>query len=486
MKVSAQKTCEEVKSKLHNSSDIKTRSLKVFNKEVCLVYIADITDSQLLNDTVINPLTNINKKAKGKIIDFVKDEVLSSIEITDISTIEDAVQELLQGKTLILLEGTDKILGCDMEKVVVRAVEQPPTSLVIRGPREGFNESIKYNLALIRQRAKSDDLVITDLELGNITKTKVSVVYFDSLADKGVVKEILKRLKKIKIDGVMDSHYLISYLSNRPHSLFKQVGDTEKPDILVAKMLEGRVGILVDGSPIALTLPFILIEDLQNSDDYYGQPVHVTFVRMLRLIGVIMAVLLPGAYIALNKFHYKILPLEFLVTIMNSSAGIPFSPFVEIIFCVLLFEILYEANLRMPQYLGIATSIVGALILGETAVNAGLVSPPAVMIVALSGITFYIVPSMAGQFSILRLVGCIIGACLGIYGMLLFCVYLVAYLADFDSYKSPHLAPAAPFITDDQKDFVLRKPISDMKKRPKSIPNNKKNDDRRQDNDNED
>ena len=289
MKINTQKTCEEIKSKLHNCSDIKTRSLKVFNKEVTLVYIADITDNQLLNDTVIYPLTNINKKAKGKIIDFIKEEILSSVEVTEITSVEDACQDILQGKTLLLLEGADKILGCDMEKIVVRAVEQPPTSLVIRGPREGFNESIKYNLALIRQRAKSDDLVITDLELGNITKTKVSVVYFDSLADKGIVKEILKRLKKIKIDGVMDSHYLISYLSNRPHSLFKQVGDTEKPDILVAKMLEGRVGILVDGSPIALTLPFILIEDLQNSDDYYGQPVHVSFVRILRLIGVIMA-----------------------------------------------------------------------------------------------------------------------------------------------------------------------------------------------------
>ena len=461
MKVDVTKVCEQIKTKLKDSSDIKTRSLIVYNTKVSLIYAAVITDNQLLNDSVILPLTNCTK-ASGKLTDFLKDKVLSSVEVSEVSSVDDAVTNILKGQTIVVIDKADKLLACDLEKIVVRAIEQPPTSLVIKGPREGFNESIKYNLALIRQRAKTDELVVKNLEIGNITKTQVSVVYFDNIADKGVVKEILRRLKKVKLDGLIDSHYLISYLARNPNSLFKQVGDTEKPDILVAKMLEGRVGILVDGSPIALTLPFILIEDLQNSDDYYGQPTRVTFVRILRLIGVIIAVILPGVYIALEKFHYKILPIEFLVTLMNTTTGIPFSPFVEVVFVILLFEILYEANLRMPQYLGIATSIVGALILGETAVNAGLVSPPSVMIVALSGVTFYIVPSQAGQFSMLRLIGCLIGACLGIYGMLLFCVFIVAYLAGFDSYKSPYLAPSAPYIADDQKDFLKRSTIREI------------------------
>lgn len=479
MKIDAIKTSDEILKKLHNSSDVKKRTLTFFNKKITLIYVADITDNQLLNDSVILPIVSYKGKMQGSIIELLKNQVISNIELTDVENITDAIDNVLKGKTLILVDDESKIIACDLEKIVVRAIAEPPTSLVIKGPREGFNESLKFNLALIRQRAKSDDLVVSNMEIGNITKTQVSVVYFESIADKWVVKEILKRLKKIKIDGVIDSHYLISYLARNPNSIFKQVGDTEKPDILVAKMLEGRVGILVDGSPIALTLPFIIIEDLQNSDDYYGQPVRISFVRVLRLVGVILAVLLPGVYIALEKFHYKILPIEFLVTLMNSTTGIPFSPFIEVVFVILLFEILYEANLRMPQYLGIATSIVGALILGETAVNAGLVSPPSVMIVALSGVTFYIVPSQAGQFSILRLLGCFIGACLGIYGMLLFCVFIVSYLANFDSYKSPYLAPSAPFIMEDQKDFLKRNIIKDMKKRPKSIANNPKNKDRR-------
>ena len=475
MKVDAVKFEQLIKEKLHDSSDFKSRVVQFFGTEIVVCYIADITDNMLLNDTLLNPITTAEEMKFDDILTELKESVLSNQDVCEVKDIQTATNKLLAGNTLILVDNANAILACDMEKITVRAVQEPPTSVVIKGPREGFTESLKFNLALIRKRVKSEDLVIKTVELGELTKTQICLTYFNSVADKKVVKEILNRLKQIKIDGVLDSHYLVSYLQKNPRSLFKQVGDTEKPDVLVGKMLEGRVGILVDGSPIALTLPFILIEDLHNSDDYYSQPIRVTFIRVLRLIGVVLAVLLPGVYVALEKFHYKILPTEFLITIMNTTEGIPFSPFMEIIFVVLLFEILYEANLRMPQYFGMAMSIVGALILGETAVSAGLVSPPAVMIVALSGITFYIIPGQAAQFSILRLITVVIGACVGLYGVLLFSVFILSYLCSFDNYNSAYLAPTAPFIKQDQKDNFLRTTIKDMKKRPKSIANNRKN-----------
>jgi len=475
MKVDAVKTEQQIKDKLHESSDFKSRNVQFFGVDITICYIADITDNMLLNDTLINPITTATEMQFEDVLTELKESVLSNQEVSEVDDIQTAVDKLLSGNTLILINEADKILACDMEKITVRAVQEPPTSVVIKGPREGFTESLKYNLALIRKRVRSEDLVVKTLEIGELTKTQVCVTYFNSVADKKVVKEIIKRLKNIKIDGVLDSHYLVSYLQKNPRSMFKQVGDTEKPDVLVGKMLEGRVGILVDGSPISLTLPFILIEDLQNSDDYYSQPVRVTFIRVLRLVGVILAVLLPGVYVALEKYHYKILPTEFLVTIMNTTEGIPFSPFMEILFVVLLFEILYEANLRMPQYFGMAMSIVGALVLGETAVSAGLVSPPAVMIVALSGITFYIIPGEAAQFSLLRLIGVVIGACIGLYGILLFCVFVLSYLSSFDNYNSAYLAPMSPFIPEDQKDFFKRTTIKEMTDRPKSISNNRKN-----------
>ncbi len=480
MKVDAVKTFEQIKKKLHDSSDIKSRMVQFFGTQICLCYIAPITDNMLLNESLIFPLVNFSKEIKNNdIVKELQDNVLANQEVTIFTDLQSAIDKLLAGNTLVLIDGADKILGCDLEKITVRAVAEPPTSVVIKGPREGFTESLKFNLALIRKRVKSDDFVVKMLEIGEMTKTQVALVYFDSIVDKKVVKDITNRLQSIKIDGILDSHYLVSYLQRNKKSLFKQVGDTEKPDILVGKMLEGRVGIVVDGSPIVLTLPFVLLEDLQNSDDYYTQPIRVAFVRALRLVGVILAVLLPGVYIALELYHYKILPTEFLITIMNSTQGIPFSPFIEILFIILLFEILYEANIRMPQYFGMAMSIVGALILGDTAVSAGLVSPPAVMIVALSGITFYIIPGQASQFSILRLIGVIVGASLGIYGILLFCVFILSYLSNFDSYKSAYLAPTSPYIEEDQKDSYMRKTIDEMKKRPKSIANNKKNELRR-------
>ncbi len=479
MEVQVDKIKKQIEKKLHKSSDLKSRTVQFFGTDICIMYIADITDNLLLNESLIYPITSYLKTTDEDVYTTIKEKVLSNNEVGEADTVQQAIDELLTGKTLVIIDGAEKILTCDNEKVVTRTVGEPPTSVVIKGPREGFTESIKYNLALVRRRVKSDDLVVQNIELGKLTKTQISVLYFDSVADKNVVKKIMRRLKNIVIDGVIDSHYLVSYLQKNPKSLFKQVGDTEKPDILVAKMLEGRVGILVDGSPIALTLPFILIEDLQNSDDYYSQPIRVTFVRLLRLIGVILAVMLPGVYVALELYHYKILPTEFLVTLMNTTEGIPFSPFIELFFVVLLFEILYEANLRMPQYFGMAMSIVGALILGDTAVNAGLVSPPAVMVVALSGITFYIIPSQAAQFSILRLIGLIIGACVGLYGILLFSVFIISYLSSFDSYNSAYLAPVSPYIADDKKDNFKRVIIKEMKRRPKSIAHNKDNSIRR-------
>ena len=479
MIVDAVKTFEEIKKSLHNSSDLASRTVQFFDRKVCICYIVDIIDNILLNDTLIEPMLEYVPEQNEQPLMALKEKILSANKIEVFEDVNLAIDKLVSGNALILVDGANEIVGCDIEKITVRAVAEPPTSVVIKGPREGFNESIKYNLALIRKRVKTNDLVVKNLEIGKLTKTQVSVVYFDSIVDKKIVKQILNKLNKIEIDGIVDSHYLISYLQKNPKSLFKQVGDAEKPDILVGKMLEGRVGILVDGSPIALTLPFILIEDLQNADDYYSQPIRVTFVRILRFVGVVLAVLLPGVYVALEKFHYKILPTEFLVTIINTTQGIPFSPFIELLFVVLLFEILYESNLRMPQYFGMAMSIVGALVLGETAVNAGLVSPPAVIIVALSGITFYIIPSQAAQFSILRLLGLIIGATIGLYGILLFTVFILSYLSSFDSYGSAYLAPAAPYIASDQKDFYMRKPIKEMKVRPKSIANNKNELDRR-------
>jgi spore germination protein KA len=352
-----------------------------------------------------------------------------------------------------------------------RSIQEPPTSPVLMGPREGFIEDSEINFLLIKKRLKTKYLKKIELEIGKISKTKVVVTYLGNIARENIVKEIIKKLKTIKIDAIIDSYYLVEFLEKRPNSIFKQVGNTEKPDVTVAKMLEGRVAIIVDGSPIVLTLPFILIEDLQSPEDYYQKSFRVSIIRWIRFLGALIAMLLPGIYVATMLYHYEIVPLNLLVTLANSSANLPVNPVVEMLFIIILFEILYEANMRMPRYMGMALSIVGALILGDTAVRAGLVSPPAVMIVALSSITIYTIPNQAGQLSVLRFLFTLVGAIFTLYGVAIVFALLTIYLSSLNSYGSHYLSPIIPFIKEDQKDAITKKSLLSLKNRPKSIKN---------------
>ena len=298
--------------------------------------------------------------------------------------------------------------------------------------------------------------------------------FINGVADKKVVEEVKKKIQSIKIDGVIDSYYILSFLEKRPDSLFKQIGNTEKPDIVASKLLEGKVAIIVDNSPIVLTVPFILMEDLQSSNDYYTNHHYSSLVRIIRVLGLMIAIIAPGFYLALQLFHYNVLPLNFLITIANTTQGLPFTPFLEILFIFLLFQILYEVSLRLPSYLGLATSIVGALILGDTGVKAGLISPPGVIIVALAKIALYTVPEEQSQITVLQILFIILGGSLGILGIVTGFVYIVNYLNTLDDFSTPYLSPYAPRIANDLQDALIKQPINEMKSSPQSFPNKNK------------
>ena len=440
------KTANKIKKKLKNNSDVIIRSL-----ENCVImYIDGICNTEQISLNIVGKISN---PAQG--------------EMQQISTEKEIVDALLHGKTVKLSQ--DGHFVYNTTKYDIRPVSEPPTSVVIRGPREGFTENIKVNIGLIRKRLITDNLVIKDFVVGRETKTSIKVLYLDNIADENVINKLSQRLNKIDIDGIIDSYYVMQFISDRPYSLFKQVGQSEKPDIITAKLLEGRVAIVVDGSPIVLTVPFLLAEDLQSSNDYYSNNMRASFVRVIRLFGAFTATLVPGIYLSLLLYHYEIIPMKFLVTIINTTQNLPLSPFLEILFIILLFEILFEASIRMPKYLGVAISIVGALILGDTAVKAGLVSPPGVMVVAISAITIYSVPDESDIISILRLVFTFLGGILGLQGVLAGVVVMVSYLCNHKSFDTPYLAPYSPFIPKDQKDFLFKANITKLSSRPESI-----------------
>ena len=448
-----------------SSDDVIFYSFSYHEKSCFAVYVDSMVDKQVLGDLVIRSILELEK---DKTIDDIK-TTLSNPECKTQEKIEDAVDDVLNGCAIICIDGEKKALSIDLKKFDSRAVSEPPTSAVLKGPREGFTESMKTNLSLIRRRVKSKDLKIEYLTCGKYSKTQIAIVYVDSICDLNIVKALKERINSLDIDGICDSSYISTQIVENKTSLFKQVGNTEKPDILMAKMLEGRIGILCDGSPIALTVPYLLIEDFQSSDDYFKSYYRANTERILRLISVIFAIYLPALFVSAQLFHLQIIPLNFLLTIVNSIKGIPLSPSFEMFFTLLIFEMLNEASIRMPKYVGMALSIVGALVVGDTAVRAGIVSTPTIMIMALSGICIYTVPELVDTVTFLRLIFLIVAGASGAYGILLLTCFIVIYLCATENFNVSILAPFAPLVKNDLKDTFYMTYVHRMDKRPLSL-----------------
>lgn len=381
-----------------------------------------------------------------------------------------AVEDFTNGYTL-LFDDQDNCLSVDTRTVIGRGIAEPPTSMVMRGPREGFVEDAKVNITLLRKRLKTPNFKVENLTVGKYTNTAVAVCYIDGIADPSVVNKAVQRLQSIKTDGVLDSSYLARYLDSNRTFLFRRIGSTEKPDIAVGKMLEGRIAVVVDGSPMVLTLPYLFVEDMQSPGDYYENATMTTLSRSLRFVSVIASVLLPALYVCLQVFNYQIIPLRFLITVLNASQAIPFSPLSEMLLVLVVFDILREANLRMPSAVGISLSLVGAIVLGDAAVKAGLLGAPAVMIGALSGIGLFTMPDNTLILSLLRLAVTFLGGVMGLLGVILSTMAIVVYLCSMQQYKAPFLAPFAPDIPQDRQDAIAQIPLPAMKQRPRSIPN---------------
>lgn len=462
MTFDVEKFIEETKKELNYSSDIASRVLQKGDVKIGIICIKSMTDDKLFFEGICKPI----EKYEGK-IDYqtLCEEVLCSKEIAEIKP-DEVADKMLEGHVIVACSNSTKLVGVEILFYPTRIPSEPPTSQVIQGPREGFVEDIKTNITLIRKRFYNKNLIIKNLSVGEQTKTKIVVTYLKGIANKDVVKQVIKRINDIQIDGVVDSYYIAKKIEDKPHSMFKQVGALEKPDIIASKLLEGKVAIIVDGSPIVLTVPFVLLEDLQNSNDYYTNNFYATLIRFIRLAGVFIAIIIPGLYLALRLFHFNVIPANYLITIANTTLALPFTPFIEMLFINLLFQILYEVSLRLPSYLGLATSIVGALILGDTGVKAGLISPPGVIVVALSKIAVYTVPEQASQLTLLQFIFLIIGGSVGILGLIGATIYVVNYLNTLDSFGTPYLAPYSPKITEDLKDGMFKVNLNQMKKRP--------------------
>lgn len=450
------------------SDDFKCRPLRVGDKNCLFAYLDGNINKVLFEQDVVRPLKNA-KRLSSPYLETLQNTVAYSDEIK-VVPIENAPGEIALCDIAFFIEEDDNAYIFSLRKPSTRAIGEPPTSSVMKGPREGFVEEIKTNTSMIRRRIKSPDLVMKSFQVGRYSATTVAVMYVHGIADENVVKTICEKIRKIDVDGVVDSAYVLSFIQTRKNSFFLQAGTSEKPDVVSAKLLEGRIAIVVDGSPIVVTLPYLVFEDVQDGYDYYSGDWRASMIRVFRFLGAMLTIFLPGVYIALQTYHFQLLPLKFLMTLMSATTNIPFPPAIEMLLVMTLFEILNQASIRMPRYFGISLSVVGAIVLGDTAVKAGLISSPSVLVVALSAIGIFCVPDQVGAMSILRFLFLCISAVMGFVGIIILALVIIAYLASLDNFGTPYLAPYAPRISPDLQDGLMKADSSSMELRPYSIP----------------
>ena len=461
-----QSAFDKLQTIYNNQEDFRLRELDcgIMLKIVCLDTMCD--DSKVCN-YLLKPLSYCSDFTDIK---QVEKKISAGAGVRKPPNFYSIVDDFLNGYTLVFDE-QDNCISVDTRTVLGRSIAEPPTSIVMNGPREGFVEDMKVNVTLLRKRLKTTSFKTVNITVGEYTNTAVVVCYLEGIAQKRIVDDVVQRLESITVDGVLDSSYVARYLDVGKTLMFRRVGMCEKPDIAVGKMLEGRIAIVVDGSPMVLTIPYLFIEDMQSPGDYYENSTMTTLSRVLRFLSVVASVLLPALYVCLQAYNYQIIPLRFLITVLNASEAIPFSPMTEMLMVLIIFDILREANLRMPSAVGISLSLVGAIVLGDAAVKAGLLGAPAVMIGALSGIGLFTMPSNSLILSLLRLAVTFIGGVMGLFGVILSTIAILAYLVSLQDYKTPFLAPFAPDIQQDRQDAIAQIPVPEMKKRPRSIPN---------------
>jgi spore germination protein KA len=385
-----------------------------------------------------------------------------------ISTMQEGIDGVLSGDCLCFIENSDQVISISARGWDTRSVDEPQTEQVVRGPRDGFTESIRTNTSLVRRRIRDPLLRVEGMQIGKKSKTDVNIIYIKGTVKEGLVEEVKERLHKIKIDAVLESGYIEELIEDAPLSPFTTIQSTERPDKVAAAVLEGRVAIFIDNSPFVLIVPTYFWQFFQASEDYYSRFMSGSFFRIIRYFAFIISLVLPSIYVMLVSFHQEMIPTGLALTIASGREVVPFPVLIEALMMEVAFELMREAGLRMPKPVGQAVSIVGSLVIGQAAVQAGVVSPFMVIIVALTGISSFTIPNYAASFSIrlVRFPLLIASGTLGLLGFAVMFTIIAIHAMTLRSFGESYLAPATPFQPSDQKDTIIRFPWWKMDRQP--------------------
>lgn len=463
---------------LDQCSDVIYKDFKIFGTHnAALFFLEGFVDNNLINSAILKPLITNEKNVfnsdpeelnPNNIYDFVKSQLISAGKISDGLNLKDITTHLLSGETILLIDGIEKALVIDLKKFEKRNVEESIIEPTIRGARDSFTEDIITNISLIRRRLKTPKLKLNKLKVGRLSQTTVVISYLDGIADDSLVEEVQKRISRIDIDAVLESGYIEELIEDNHFSFFSQFGYTERPDRLASSLLEGRVGIIIDNTPIVLIAPETFFQAMQSSEDYYERYISGSIIRCFRYFFLLLAFSLPSFYIAVLTFHQGMLPRNLLLNIWYSREGIPFPVLIEALIMEVFFEGLREAGVRLPSIAGQTVSIVGALVIGQAAVQAGIVSSSMVITVSITGISSFIIPryNLALSVRLLRFILMILAGTLGLYGMFIGFLTILIHLSNLRSFGVPYLSPVAPLDFKSLKDVFIRVPWWAMTTRP--------------------
>lgn len=448
----------KVRALSQNSTDLLERQIEVSGVPVAILMCEGMVNLQLFTQILVRPLTELSlENADGEAVArWVSRETVLSGDQKEFFTYDELFSFLMAGFVVLLIDGVDRGIACGMQGYSFRSVSEPSTEMNITGSREGFVEPIRVNQTLIRRRLRSPSLKLEMYPIGEKSRTDICLVYLTDTADPRMVEEVKRRLGKLSSDILLSQGYLRPYLEGQPLSPFSSVGTTERPDTLCAKINEGRIGILVDGTPFALVVPYLFEEHFQSMDDYSYRPYYGSFIRLLKYFAFLLSIFLPGGYVAITSFSPEMLPDSLLFNIAASEQQTPFSMMTEALVIHLIYEIMREAGLRLPRPVGHAVSIIGALVIGDAAVKAGIIGSSMVMVVALTALSSFVVPSLYEPAAILKFVFILVGGTWGLFGISVGFVLLLTNLCALESLGVPVMAPLSPCAPADLRDGLWR------------------------------
>ncbi len=447
-----------LKSIYNNSSDLIIRKFTVDDFDFAVVHLENMINKGELNKQLLFSLNNCSKLPFDPLerFDYIEQTISSCPDQKRSNSVDEILGLMMSGYALLFSQDVSAVMALGVQGFPRRSVTDSNSEVTERGSKEAFTETIRENIAMIRKRIKSPDLKFKFMKIGTLSKTDVALCYVKGVVSPKILKRVEERLSNIKIDSVLESGYLQPFLENNVYSIFTEVGNSERPDTVCGKIVEGRVAILVDGTPFCLIVPHLFIENFQNLDDYTLNPVFVSFIRLLKYFSFFLSILLPGLYVAIGEFNPEIFPTAIFYKVVDAKTTTPFSLLWEALIIYVIYEIMREAGLRLPKAVGHAVSIVGALVIGDAAVSAGLIGAPMIIIVAITALASYVIPKLYYASAVLRIIFIFVGGFAGVFGVIIGLWTVIITICSHNSYGIPYSAPIAPFDKNSMRDTFIR------------------------------